>query len=347
MLTPNPPQRQVGRQQAAEGRAGKPAAFLHLSRDALVDQVEELRHAHEDGDVPLGQALEQLGGVERLEVDDAGADGHRQQQVGHLGQRMEQRQDPQHGVPLADVDDGERRLALGSEVAVGQHDSLGVGGGPRGEEDHRGIGRPGRVSGRRTPPGGEQRIDGGQARPGLVHRQYRYRRGRRRLFDDGQQAQPGAEQPRTRCGQDGCHLGRRIVGVERHDHQAGAQHGKVDSAPAGVVVGQDGAAVANGEPLRREPSGDGFGHHLQLAIGDPFEPVLALDLDGDVVWEAADGFGEDVPEVGHAVPIVGQAARLPRRGFTAAMTAKAPRRHATSTRKPASASSDVSWSSVK
>ena len=47
----------------------------------------------------------------------------------------------------------------------------------------------------------------------------------------------------------------------------------------------------------------------QLAIGDPFEPVLALDLDGDVVWEAADGLGEDVPEVGHAVPIVGQGGR--------------------------------------
>ena len=56
-------------------------------------------------------------GVQRLEKHDAGANGERQQQVGQLGERVEQRQHAKHRVLVADVDDSESRVAFGQEVA--------------------------------------------------------------------------------------------------------------------------------------------------------------------------------------------------------------------------------------
>ena len=79
------------------------------ARDALVDEVEELRHAREDGDPARVERLDERRRVDGVEKDHARAGRERQQQVGHLRERMKQRQDAEHGVVLGHVDDGERR----------------------------------------------------------------------------------------------------------------------------------------------------------------------------------------------------------------------------------------------
>ncbi len=138
-----------------------------------------------------------------------------------------------------------------------------------------------------------------------------------------------------------CDLPRRVVGVEWHGHRADAQQAQIHATPPRVVVGEDRASVAAADALGQEPSGDGLGHPLQVAIGNALEAVLALHLDGHVPGKAGRRCLEHLPEVRHA-RIVGQ-----RRRLAAAITAKDPRRHGTSTWKPASRSSLVSCSSVK
>ena len=342
-VDPHGAQRQVGREQRAEQRAGQPPALVHLAGHALVDQIEELRHAGEDGDPALGQRLEQVGRVQRLEIDDAGTDGERQQQVGHLGQGVEQRQHAEDGVLLAHVHHCERRLAFGRQVAVCQHDALRVGGGPRRVEDDGRVAAGRRARGQLvTSVGRDDRIHR-WPRVGVVavHPHQRHRRRRQGLPRRRQQARAADEESSPRRRQHRLDLRGRVVGVERHGHRADAQHAQIHGAPPRVVVGEDRAPVAAADALRQEPSGDRLGHPQQVAIGDALEAGLALHLDGDVPGEASRRCLEHLPEVRHA-RIVGQ-----RRRLAAAITAKDPRRHGTSTRNPASRSSVVSCSSVK
>ena len=78
---------QHGAKQGPDDRA----LLLHFFLNALENEIEELGHAGEDGDAALLQSAQQFGGVHRLEVDDAHADGQGQHDVGHLGERVEQR----------------------------------------------------------------------------------------------------------------------------------------------------------------------------------------------------------------------------------------------------------------
>ena len=122
-------------EQDAEDLLGEASFFGNLSKDALVDEIEELRDAAEDGDAALAQGESQLLGVERIEKDDLAAVVERQEEVGHLGQHMEERQDSEQRVPGTDGDELADALELGGEIAVGEHDALGIAGGSRGVDD--------------------------------------------------------------------------------------------------------------------------------------------------------------------------------------------------------------------
>ena len=115
------------------------ALLLHFFLDAIENEIEELRHAGEDGDVAFLQGAKQFAGVHRLEVDDTHADGQRQHDVGHLGEGVEEREDAEDGVFGADVDDLEHTFGFGLEVAVREHHTLGIAGGARSVEDHRDV----------------------------------------------------------------------------------------------------------------------------------------------------------------------------------------------------------------
>ena len=143
----------VAPEQGAESEAAQPAGSGHFLQDALVDEVEELGHADKGGDAALLECGQQRGGVHLFEEDHAGADRKRQQQIGHLGQGVEEWQDAQDGVALVQLDGFEDGLGLGQQVAVGENHSLGIAGGAGGVEDHGRVLLRGRAGGQ-----GSQRI---------------------------------------------------------------------------------------------------------------------------------------------------------------------------------------------
>ena len=61
----------IERKHAGEKFLRERAALRDFLEDALVNQVEELRHDCECGDVALIQSPQQFGGVQRFQIDDA------------------------------------------------------------------------------------------------------------------------------------------------------------------------------------------------------------------------------------------------------------------------------------
>ena len=120
-------QPEIEREQRPEQDARHQVGLRNLLHHALVNQVEELRHAREDRDLPLRKRLDEIRRVQRLEVDDAGTRRKREQQVRELRERMEQRQHSKDRVPVGDVDCGEGGIAFRQQICMGQHHSLWVG----------------------------------------------------------------------------------------------------------------------------------------------------------------------------------------------------------------------------
>ena len=198
------------------------------------------------------QRVEQRRRADRLEKDDARADRERQQQVGHLRERVEERQHAEHRVRLVDRDDRERRVPLGVEVGVRQHDALGIGRGAGRVEDDGGVAR-GDVRDRRR--GGRARKIGGVRDAWRVAREQH--QARRRVRPPARTAAFAVSRYRgvvnsTRApllAEDRADL-RRLVGrVERHGDGAEPQRAEVRGDPARVVVGEDRDAIA----ARRRP----------------------------------------------------------------------------------------------
>ena len=111
------------------------AALANLAGDPLVDEVEELRHAREDRDAARRERRDQRRRADRVEKHHARADRKRQQQVGHLRERVEQRQHAENRVGLGDLHDRKGAFAFGVEVGVRQDDALGIGGGAGGVQN--------------------------------------------------------------------------------------------------------------------------------------------------------------------------------------------------------------------
>ena len=131
-----PAQPEVQREQRLEQEPRDEARLRDLLHHALMNQVEELRHAREDRDLPLGERLHQIGRVERLEIDDARADRERQQQVRQLRERVKERQHAENRVLVGDVDDSERGITFGQQIRVGQHDAFRIRRRARCVQDH-------------------------------------------------------------------------------------------------------------------------------------------------------------------------------------------------------------------
>ncbi len=97
--------------------------------DAFVDQIEELRHHGKHADLALGQRTQKLGRVQGFEIDDARSLHQGQQQIGHLREHVEQWKHAEHSVVGANVSPAKHGLHFTQEIAVSEHDALGVGGG--------------------------------------------------------------------------------------------------------------------------------------------------------------------------------------------------------------------------
>ena len=299
----------VQRDERAERQTLQAPGGRHFLHHALVDQVVELRHAHERRDLALGERAQQVGRVHLLEKDDARAGGEGQQEVAHLRERVEERQDAEDRVALVHVDDAERRLALGEQVAVREDDALRVGRRARGVEHDRRVRRSGRARRRlrrvrrlvvphvveadeRRPAAREEQrladVAGARLQAGGG------------LEGDRRVARAGEDDARAAVAEQRGDLVRVVGGVERDRDGAEPEDAEVRGAPARVVAREDRAAVARADSAGGEPDGGAPGHPLQLAVADRVEPVVALDLDGRVPGEAGGRGGELLIEVVHA-----------------------------------------------
>ena len=90
-----------------------------------------------------------------------------------------------------------------------------------------------------------------------------------------------------------------VSGVKRDSNGAQAENSQVSGAPMGIVVGQQGAAVARLDAARSQPPGDLLCHAAQIAVGEGVEAVAALHLDRGVSAEALLRGREAVVEVFH------------------------------------------------
>ena len=111
-------------EEQSEHQAHGQARPGHFAGDALVDQIEELRHACERGHAAFRQRTQQLGRIDRFEEHDARANREREQQIGHLRERMKEREHAEDAVPLVDAHDGKGAFALSHQVAVRENDAF-------------------------------------------------------------------------------------------------------------------------------------------------------------------------------------------------------------------------------
>ena len=112
------------------------ADFVH---HALVDEIEELRHAGEDTDPARRQRMKHRRRAHGLEKHDAGANRQREQQVRHLRKPVKQRQDAQDGVVIGHAHHLECCPAFRLEVGVREDHAFRIGGRAGGIQNHRGI----------------------------------------------------------------------------------------------------------------------------------------------------------------------------------------------------------------
>ncbi len=103
------------------------AALGYFLEDALVNQVEKLRHHGKNSDLPLVQRPQQFRGVQCFQIDHLRALHQRQQQIRHLGEHMKERQHSEHRIVRTDLRPFEYRFHFAQQVGVGKHHALGIG----------------------------------------------------------------------------------------------------------------------------------------------------------------------------------------------------------------------------
>jgi len=281
-IEPYPPERPVGREEHSEHQAHGQARPGHFAGDALVDQIEKLRHACERGHAAFRQRTQQLGRIDRFEEDDARANRERKQQIGHLRERVKEREHAEYAVTLVDSHHGKGALAFGHQVAVRENDAFRIAGGSRGVEDHRRIGRSARALGARS----ERRVRHDRLHDGdrVVRRVEESNRciGARLLTA----VRHGVEVTRGReddawlaVGDQPCDLSGLVGGVERYGNRADAEDAEVRGAPVGIVFRQDGAPIPTLNALALKPYGNAPSHTVELAVCDCLDTVPALDFD--------------------------------------------------------------------
>ena len=311
-LSPNLRRKPVHAHQVAQHRLGDSPALGDFFKDALVDQVEELRHHGEDGDLALLQRPQQFGGVQRFEVDHARAFHQRQQQVRHLRQHVEHGQDAQHRVGRADLQQAENRIHFTQQVGVRELHTLGIGRGAGSVEqgghivggrfDGAEVARAGGEDGVQIadPAGaGQVFLIGGCFKAAWVGENQIHFQSADGLLCDSEMLDIGDEQGSATVFEEFGDLVGVEGGVEGNGSVAGGDDAQVGGNPARVVVGEDGDARAGGELLLREPAPHGFGHLAGLGVGVALDLVLALDFEGDVLGAALFGFDKLVVESGH------------------------------------------------
>ena len=246
-----------------EGKLDQGTLALHLVADPTLEDLPQRGHTDHAGDAAFLEAVAQAVCGELVEVVDAGAHGQGQQQAAGELKGVVQGQHAEQAVVLREREQRPEAGHHGTQVAMGEHDPLGVAGGTGGVEDAReGVGVEVCVwqaadSARCT---GLSEILHGEVVDQLAHvlsgnRVEKSDAGAAGTQDVGQLVE--------------LHLGR-----DRDEHAAGTKDAEAASHPAGVVLAAQDDPVAWLETLGGQPDGDGLGLAEELLEGDALEAVL-------------------------------------------------------------------------
>ena len=299
-----------------EGGAGHPPGRGDAFRDALVQQVVELRDDAEGGDAALGEGPHHLGAVHGFQEYDPRPRRQRKQQIGDLREGVEERQDAQDGVPFVEPDDAEGAGPLGAEVAVRQDHALRVAGRARRVQDHRRVclgGRARRQGWGRRAAARRQEVGHPRGRAGEQDDMTRPLQRAGRLACRVEIPRGGDNRLRVAVAKHRADLRGVVRGVEGNRDGTEAENAEVSREPAVVILGQDRAAVTGAHPEARQRRRGLLSEGGQVAEGDLFDagPVAILDRDG-----VGDSRGDGVEvfvDVGHggAGPIIPAVALRP------------------------------------
>ena len=289
---------------------------------ALMNEVEKLRDAREQCDVALTECPHPTRSpafpVERIEEDDAGSYRERQQQVRHLRQGVEEREHAQQRIARPQADELEDRVTLRHQIAVREHDPLGVARGAGGVEDDGSVGfRCGRRCKGSGARGGNDRFElriRDAARFALECQQAVLGRAARKLavecndlnasllcgrFGEREVARVHEQERGTAILQQLGDLVGLESGIEGHGSVAAGENAEIRRYPAWAVVGQNGAAAA-GHRRCRQMNCNCFRHGPQFGIAVAVQrPALALELDRGVLREALSRLPEALVEIRH------------------------------------------------
>ena len=180
--------------------------------------------------------------------------------------------------------------ALRAKIVVGELRALGLAGGARRVEDHRGVA----ALALDDLGAGSPALQHGLEVPGLDQQAVGMRpvaAGVRRVG----QLVPGEQQPRLGVGQVVLDLTLLEEHVHRHDHAAAAQDAVVDRCEVRHVRKHHSDAVARAHALGLEQTGDAARGLLQAAVGQR----QVVELDRVPVRRARGGVGQQLCEVRH------------------------------------------------
>ncbi len=218
---------------------------------------------------------------------------------------MEERQDAKDGVVFIDVDDLKDGVALGEKIAMSEDDTLGVAGGAGGVKDDGGVvrggGTEGKIIGRRGVLMFAQGHEISCPCTCIVQQDdFRRRRaGASGFFGGGEIFSGGEEDPCAAVAKQRSDLRGLVGGVERNGDGAETQQPEIGGAPVGVVVSEDGGAVAAGKAASGEKPRGGIGQGGELGVGVALERLRTLDFDGNAGGETTGGVGELFVEAVH------------------------------------------------
>ena len=116
----------IERHQCLQRPARHLAAFGNFFEYPLVNEIEKLRHHGKNRDLSFVERPQQFCGIQRFQIDNSGALHQRQQKICHLGEHVEERQHPKHGVFRADVGPAEYRFDFAQQIGVREHHALGI-----------------------------------------------------------------------------------------------------------------------------------------------------------------------------------------------------------------------------
>ena len=271
----------------SENSFGQPSLLGDLAENALMNEIEELGDAAEDGDASLTQGERQFLRVERIKKDDLAAIAEGKKQIRHLREHVKERQHSEQSVTGPDLDELANAVQFGGQVAIGQHDALGIAGSSGGVDDGGNIFRLD-GDGNKTGLGGEHHLFDGRQAVGMlgivisnpthipIEQSKLNASSGEGFLGDGEAALIHEEQGGAAVIQKFSNLVGGECGVKGNGGVTAADDSEIGGDPAWTIEGEDGAACATGYAC----ADSGAYQPLRHAVREMTELLVSETFDG-------------------------------------------------------------------